>query len=124
VVALRSRIGYFGAMIGGIVALSLAIFLFIKHHGVHGINYSACSGLAFSLIAIFSNWLQARASSGSGRNGTYRGRILCKPRTSLSRSSLPLAGSVRRSIALVALSYVHARRVRVPERQGDGAIAR
>jgi hypothetical protein len=41
------------AMIGGIIALSLAIFLFIKHQGIHGIIYWACSGLAFSLIAIF-----------------------------------------------------------------------
>jgi hypothetical protein len=44
--------------------------------------------------------------AGHSSDATDRGRIFCKPRTSLSRSSLPLAGSVRRPIALVALSYL------------------
>jgi len=41
------------AMIGGTIALLLALFLFMKHQGIHGIIYWAGSGLAFSLIAVF-----------------------------------------------------------------------
>jgi hypothetical protein len=40
-------------LFGGVLALFVALFLFAKHQGIHGIIYWACSGLALSLRAIF-----------------------------------------------------------------------